>query len=69
MSSTSSEATIAMLLDRAGFALSPAQIAEYVEAYGYIVEMAARIRSDRSYMVEPAHSFSFPAETGTGEAI
>ena len=55
-------ADITLLLQRAGFALTPAQIAEYTEAYGYITEMAARIRSPRSYMAEPAHLFAFPAD-------
>lgn len=51
---------IALLLQRAGFVLTPAQIAEYTEAYGYITEMAARIRSPRSYAAEPAHVFACP---------
>jgi hypothetical protein len=55
---------ITLLLQRAGFALTPVQIAEYTEAYGYITEMAARIRSPRSYMAEPAHVFS-PAVAAT----
>ena len=54
---------IAMLLQRAGFALTPVQIAEYTEAYGYITEMAARIRSPRTYMAEPAHVFACTAGT------
>ncbi|PZN94766.1 MAG: hypothetical protein DCF30_19870 [Hyphomicrobiales bacterium] len=57
-----SDAEMGALLARAGFQLTPEQIAEYAEAYGYIVEMSARIRGERSYMVEPAHVFSFPTE-------
>jgi hypothetical protein len=53
---------LAALISRAGFTLTPEQIAEYAEAYGYIAEMAARIRDDRSYMAEPAHIFTFPME-------
>jgi hypothetical protein len=57
-----SEAQLSALLARAGFDLTPEQVAEYAEAYGYIVEMSARIRGERSYMAEPAHMFDFPAE-------
>ncbi|HEV2555608.1 MAG TPA: hypothetical protein VGV17_17770 [Bosea sp. (in: a-proteobacteria)] len=57
-----SEAEMSAFLARAGFILTPEQVAEYVEAYGYIVEMSARIRGERSYMAEPAHIFSFPTE-------
>jgi hypothetical protein len=57
-----SEAEMAAFLARAGFSLTAQEIAEYAEAYGYIVEMAARIRSERSYMAEPAHIFSVPVE-------
>jgi hypothetical protein len=53
---------MAALLARAGFSLTAQEVAEYAEAYGYIVEMAARIRTERSYMAEPAHIFSFPAQ-------
>jgi hypothetical protein len=59
---TSSETDVTILLKRAGFDLTPEQIAEYTEAYGYITEMAARIRNERSYVAEPAHIFSFPEE-------
>jgi len=57
-----SEAEMGAFLARAGFDLTPQQIAEYAESYGYIVEMSTRIRGERSYMVEPAHVFSFPTE-------
>lgn len=57
-----SEREMNALLSRAGFQLTPEQISEYLQAYGYIVEMAARIRGERSYMAEPAHIFDFPAE-------
>jgi len=57
-----SEAEMAAFLARAGFVLTPEQIAEYAEAYGYILGMAALVRCERSYMVEPAHMFNFPAE-------
>jgi hypothetical protein len=57
-----SEAEMGAFLARAGIQLTPEQIAEYAEAYGYIVEMSARIRGERSYMAEPAHIFSFPDE-------
>jgi hypothetical protein len=56
------ESEMAAFLTRAGFSLTAGEIAEYAEAYGYIVEMAARIRTERSYMAEPAHVFSLPAE-------
>lgn len=59
-----SEAEMSAFLARAGFTLTPEQVADYAEAYGYIVEMAARIRGERSYMAEPAHVFDFPAEEG-----
>jgi hypothetical protein len=57
-----SQAEIGAFLARAGFTLTAEQVAEYAEAYGYIIEMAARIRGERSYMAEPAHLFSFPTE-------
>ncbi len=50
------------LLRKARFRLTSEQVAEYVEAYGYIAAMAERIRDDRSYMVEPAHVFAQPRE-------
>lgn len=57
-----SEAQMSAFLARAGFDLTPEQVAEYAQAYGYILDMAARIRGERSYMAEPAHMFDFPAE-------
>lgn len=57
-----SEAEMSAFLARAGFQLTPEQIAEYAQAYGYIVEMSARVRNERSYMAEPAHVFGFPNE-------
>lgn len=63
MSQTSlTEAEFAVFIKRAGFTLTPAEIAEYREAYGYVESMAALIRQPRSYMVEPAHVFTFPGE-------
>lgn len=50
---------MAVFLKRAGFDLTPEQIAEYREPYGYIVAMAARLRGERSYMAEPAHIFGY----------
>lgn len=57
-----SEAEFAVFIKRAGFVLTPEQIAEYFEAYGHVERMAALIRQPRSYMAEPAHLFSFPVE-------
>jgi hypothetical protein len=62
------EAEMTVFLARAGFALTPAQVTEYAEAYGYIAEMATRIRGERSYMAEPAHIFGFPVQTAAVEA-
>lgn len=59
-----SEPELATFLKRAGFVLTPELLGEYYEAYGYIEEMAARLRTERSHMVEPAHMFSFPTEEG-----
>jgi hypothetical protein len=56
------EAEFAIFIKRAGFSLTPEQTAEYFEAYGHVERMAALIRQPRSYMVEPAHMFSFPVE-------
>jgi hypothetical protein len=52
-----SESDLGVFLRRAGFTLTPAQIAEYQVAYGHIAEMAARLRRERSHMAEPAHVF------------
>lgn len=57
-----SESEFSVFIKRAGFALTPEQIAEYFEAYGHVERMAGLIRQPRSYMVEPAHIFSFPVE-------
>jgi len=51
------EQELGVFLTRAGFSLTPAQIAEYREAYGHIATMAARLRRERSHMAEPAHVF------------
>lgn len=56
------DAEIAFLAKRAGFELTPAQIADYREAYDYVRRMSQLIRTPRSYMIEPAHTFSFPVE-------
>ncbi len=56
------ETEFAVFIKRAGFTLTPAEIAEYYEAYQHVERMAALIRQPRSYMVEPAHMFSFPKE-------
>lgn len=60
-----SEAQMSAFLARSGFELTPEQVAEYMEPYGYIVEMSARIRGERSYMAEPAHLLGLPAEETT----
>ena len=52
-----SENELGVFLKRAGFSLTPEQIAEYQVAYVHIAEMAARLRRERSYMAEPAHVF------------
>ena len=57
-----SEAEMSAFLARAGFELTPEQIAQYAEAYGHIVDISARIRGERRYMPEPAHTFGFPSE-------
>ncbi|GAC1607135.1 MAG: hypothetical protein NVS3B2_15770 [Ramlibacter sp.] len=57
-----SETELATFLKRAGFSLTPEQLGEYYEAYGYVEAMAARLRSERSHMAEPAHIFSIPME-------
>lgn len=54
-------------LARAGITLTPEAIAEYLPAYQYVQAMIARVGSERSYMVEPAHVFAFPEGT-VGEA-
>jgi hypothetical protein len=62
-----SETDMAVYLARAGFELTPDQIAEYAQAYGYVLEMSTRLRGGRSYTAEPAHMFSFPVDTATTE--
>jgi hypothetical protein len=57
-----SEGEFAVFIKRAGFVLTPEQIAEYFEAYGHVERMATLIRQPRSYMAEPAHVFGFPVE-------
>ncbi|MBV8836439.1 MAG: hypothetical protein JO000_07870 [Alphaproteobacteria bacterium] len=52
-----SESELGVFLKRAGFALTPEQIAEYQVAYDHIAAMAARLRRERSTMAEPAHVF------------
>jgi methyl coenzyme M reductase alpha subunit len=52
----------AIFIKRAGFTLTPEEIAEYYEAYQHVERMATLIRQPRSYMAEPAHMFSFPKE-------
>ena len=56
------ETEFAIFIKRAGFTLTPEQVAEYYEAYQHVERMAALIRQPRSYMAEPAHMFSFPKE-------
>jgi hypothetical protein len=53
---------LATFLKRAGLVLTPQQLGEYCEAYGYVQEMAARLRTERSHMAEPAHVFGFPTQ-------
>jgi hypothetical protein len=48
---------ISVLAAHAGLALSPAHLAELVDAYGYIAPMLARIRRHRPATDEPAHVF------------
>ncbi|OYU49245.1 MAG: hypothetical protein CFE31_07725 [Rhizobiales bacterium PAR1] len=66
VSTAVSKEEIAVFIKRAGFTLSQPEIDAYYEAYGYIEQMAALIRAPApnrmSYMVEPAHMFSFPVE-------
>lgn len=57
-------AEILLLARRAGFDLTPEQAAEYLVPYEHIQQMAKLIRTERSYMVEPAHTFGFPMEPG-----
>ncbi|MEJ1159088.1 hypothetical protein [Prosthecomicrobium sp. N25] len=53
---------LAVYIERAGFKLTPAEIADYVAAYGHVRAMAERIRTPMSYMVEPAHTYGFAGE-------
>ena len=48
---------VAVLVQAAGLAPSPAQFDEIVEAYGYVRAMTARLKSDYGYEAEPAHVF------------
>lgn len=64
LDSQKTTAEIVLLARRAGFDLTPEQAAEYLEPYAHIQKMAELIRTPRSYMVEPAHTFSFPVEPG-----
>lgn len=57
-----SDSEFAIFIKRAGFTLTPEEIAEYYEAYQHVERMAALIRQPRSHMAEPAHMFSFPKE-------
>ena len=56
------DAEVALLAKRTGLELTPAQIAEYKPAYDSVKRMALLIRTPRSYILEPAHTFSFPVE-------
>jgi hypothetical protein len=61
---TVTETELAVFVERAGFTLTPAELAEYLPAYGYVQAMAARIRpAGRTYMAEPAHIYGFAEET------
>jgi hypothetical protein len=51
------EAEFVAWMARLGFPIAPAQAREMLVAYEHIVRMKARVRSDRSLGVEPAHRF------------
>jgi hypothetical protein len=56
--SASSPETIAILARHAGMNLSPAHLADLVDAYGYIERMLARLHRSRPASDEPAHVFA-----------
>jgi len=49
-----------VLLDRAGLSPTPEQSEELRDAYKFIQEMAARVRTPRTRAAEPAHIFTLP---------
>jgi hypothetical protein len=55
--SSASPETVAILARNAGLSLSPAHMAELVDAYGYIERMLARLHRNRARADEPAHIF------------
>jgi hypothetical protein len=55
--SPSSPETVAILARNAGLSLSPAHLAELVDAYGYIERMLTRLHRNRARSDEPAHVF------------
>jgi len=67
---STSAGELGVFLKRAGFSLTPEEVAEYLEAYRYIEAMAARLRRERSIMAEPAHVFGdiFAGAAPTGGA-
>lgn len=52
------ETEFASFVKRAGLACTPPELAEYYEAYGYVVTMAERVRRPRSHMAEPVTAFA-----------
>lgn len=57
------EEEFAVFVKRAGLSCTPAELAEYYEAYGYTVAMCARVRAPRSIMAEPSLTFTPLQET------
>lgn len=60
---TISEADFPAFIKRAGFELTPQETAEYYAVYCHVEAMAERLRTPMSYMVEPAHIYSFEEES------
>lgn len=56
------ETEFASFVKRAGLTCTAAELAEYYEAYGYVVTMAERLRRPRSHMAEPATCYAHPQE-------
>ncbi len=68
MPSSISEEALDFLLARAGINLTPAKKAELKSVYGYIAEMARRVRPPRGHMAELAHVYNFTARDIDGDA-
>jgi hypothetical protein len=58
-----SQEEFAVFVKRAGLSCTPAELAEYYEAYGYTVAMVERVRRPRSIMAEPSLTFTPMQET------